>query len=252
MTETWRRAGFHRYVALGDSVSIDDYPAVDWQELRGLPAPFPGLGAASLLHRNHDEAWPEFRGRALRTSSPDLAFECLATDGARTRDVLEDQLPRLGRGDPRPTLVTLTVGGNDLLQLLSRRFGPEDAEDVLGRIGEILLRLESVFPERTVLVATVYDPTDGGPELMGVRLGEPEHALLARVNDGIRDLCSARPGVVLADVAAHFRGHGLSAAPDDRWYWPHAPIEPSARGASEVRRLWLNLLSRAEPRKAHD
>jgi lysophospholipase L1-like esterase len=170
--EALRRTGFRRYVALGDSVSIDAYPGVDWQELHGLPTPVPGLGAASLLYRNHDAAWPDFRGLDLQTLAPGLDFECRATDGARTGDVIESQLPGLEGGGPLPTLVTLTVGGNDLLELLRRGGGLEQADSVLTRIGEILTRLEALFPRRTVLLATVYDPSDGGSDLMGTHRGD--------------------------------------------------------------------------------
>jgi hypothetical protein len=247
VTQVTEPIAFTRYFALGDRMSIDDYPAVDWQDRHGLSAPVPGLGAASLFYRNHDEVWPAFRGLDLWTSFPSIRYECLATDGARTRDVLADQLPQLYGRDSQPTLVTLTAGGNDLLDLLRGLAASEPGDGILGRIEEILFRLESLFPERTVLVATVYDPTDCGPDLMGVRLRDREHGLLARVNQGIRDLCSARRSVILADVAAHFRGHGFSAAPADRWYWEEAPIEPSAKGASEVRRLWLSLLGLQTP-----
>ncbi len=77
---------------------------------------------------------------------------------------------------------------------------------------------------------------------MGRPLGASERAILDRLNDGIRDLAARRGGVVLADIAAHFAGHGLSAPTAEQWYWPHMIIEPSARGASEVRRLWLQAL----------
>ena len=247
MTQATTRTVFARYVALGDSMSIDDYPVIDWQERHGLSAPVPGLGASSLLYHNNDDVWPAFRGLDLHTSSPAMAHECLATDGARTRDVLANQLPQLEARDSQPTLVTLTAGGNDLLDVLRGQTAPEPADAILGRIEEILARLERLFPDRTVLVGTVYDPTDGGPDLMGVRLGERERGLLARVNEGIRDLCSARASTILADVAAHFHGHGLSAPPAHRWYWEEAPIEPSAMGASELRRLWLKLLGVQTP-----
>ena len=70
-------------------------------------------------------------------------------------------------------------------------------------------------------------------------LDTPAQAVLGSINDGIRRLASRKEGVLLADIAAHFAGHGLSTPPADRWYWPHMLIEPSARGASEIRRLWL-------------
>jgi hypothetical protein len=43
---------------------------------------------------------------------------------------------------------------------------------------------------------------------------------------------------LLADVHRHFLGHGVTAPAQERWYWSPNPIEPSARGASEIRRVW--------------
>jgi len=234
-----------RYVALGDSISIDEYPGLDWQETHGLASPVPGLGAASLLHRNHDEAWPGFRGRDLASRSPGLQLELLATDGGTTVDVLAQQLPRLEDGGEALTLLTLTVGGNDLLQLLASGQRPAalHADGILEDVERILDQLDRLFPAGRVLLGTVYDPSDGASSLMGMPLGPPERAVLDRLNSGIRRLASERDRVVLADIAAHFAGHGLAAKPPERWYWPHMIIEPSARGASEVRRVWLEALT---------
>ena len=91
------------YVALGDSISIDEY------------AGGPGRGGASLLFRNWDEDFPSWRGRDLASRHPDACFALLATDGATTGTVADVQLPRLASVVGRPTLVTLTVGGNDVL-----------------------------------------------------------------------------------------------------------------------------------------
>jgi lysophospholipase L1-like esterase len=86
------------YVALGDSMSIDDYAG-------GV-----GRGAASLLWRNHDTDFPDWAGRDLATAG--YSAQILARDGAVSADVLQRQLPLI---DGRPALVTLTMGGNDLL-----------------------------------------------------------------------------------------------------------------------------------------
>jgi lysophospholipase L1-like esterase len=244
---------FQRYVALGDSISIDEYPGLDWQEQKGLRAPVSGLGAASLLYRNADEVWPDFRGADLETLCPDLHFDSLPVDAAVTRHVLDRQLPQLGRGDRRSTLVTLTAGGNDLLQLLRPAAdapGREDADRILGTIDTILRRLERLFPDRTVLLGTVYDPSDGVPWLMGVPLSPANRGILERLNEGIRALARRREGILLTDIAERFAGHGLSAPSAEQWYWQHMIIEPSARGASEVRRLWLEALSVTRPADA--
>jgi GDSL-like Lipase/Acylhydrolase family len=91
------------YVALGDSISIDDYSGG------------PGRGGASLLFANRDDDFPMWRGRDLLTADRETAFSLLATDGATTRTLLGTQLPRLAALPVRPTLVTVTIGGNDVL-----------------------------------------------------------------------------------------------------------------------------------------
>jgi hypothetical protein len=50
------------------------------------------------------------------------------------------------------------------------------------------------------------------------------------------------PRVVLADVHARFMGHGVSVPEADRWYWRRSLIEPNARGAHEIRQLWLETI----------
>jgi lysophospholipase L1-like esterase len=86
------------YVALGDSISIDAYAG-------GL-----GRGWASLLARNRDDDFLEWRGRDLKTLDSGLRWAVLATDGGTTATVLEQQLPRLERLVAAPSVVTLTVG----------------------------------------------------------------------------------------------------------------------------------------------
>jgi hypothetical protein len=58
------------YVALGDSMSIDDYAG-------GV-----GRGAASLLFRNRDTDFPDWAGRDLATAG--YTAQILARDGARS------------------------------------------------------------------------------------------------------------------------------------------------------------------------
>lgn len=48
---------------------------------------------------------------------------------------------------------------------------------------------------------------------------------------------------MLADVNQHFLEHGLNASSlEEFWYWKPSPIEPGARGASKIRRVWLESL----------
>src|SRR5262245_18775221 len=119
---------FTQYIALGDSMSIDLYPALDageadvavaleWDARAGRVAP---LGAASLLHTNVDDRYPEFSGRDLVSRYPDIAYLNVAEDGATIGDVFGEQLTRVDESDER-TLITLTIGGNDLLSAYANR-----------------------------------------------------------------------------------------------------------------------------------
>jgi hypothetical protein len=95
-----------------------------------------------------------------------------------------------------------------------------------------------------LIVATVYDPSDGTGQVPGVyddRGPLPLH-VLEGFNHHVRTLASGTPHVKLADVHAHFLGHGVSAAEEDRWYWRRSLIEPNAKGANEIRHLWLRAM----------
>jgi lysophospholipase L1-like esterase len=91
------------YTALGDSVSIDDYGGG------------PGRGAASLLWRNRDHDFPAWASHDLTTTDPTARLVLLATDGATSSTVADEQLGRLHRLGVTPTVATVTMGGNDLL-----------------------------------------------------------------------------------------------------------------------------------------
>jgi len=68
---------------------------------------------------------------------------------------------------------------------------------------------------------------------------------LDQLNAHVRRLAEGTPGVVLADVYRHFLGHGTSVPESDRWFWRRSLVEPNARGASEIRRVWLDALEPA-------
>jgi lysophospholipase L1-like esterase len=198
-----------------------------------------GLGAVSLLRRNPDALWPEFRGLDLETLAPGARCTDLTFDGATTDGVLGNVRNDL-EASGEPALVTVTVGGNDLLSLVGipLRAGERGVDDALVRVSAIVDGVRERLPSSTVLLGTVYDPTDGTGRLEGHTLRREEMGWLARFNGGIADLCQWR-GAALADIHRHFLGHGVTAPEDERWYWRGSIIEPSARGASEVRRLWL-------------
>ena len=229
------------YVAMGDSISIDDYSGG------------PGCGGASLLHRNRDDDFPEWRGRDLLTADPDTAFSLLATDGATTRTLLDAQLPRLSALRSRPTIVTLTIGGNDLLGAYGDTAA---ARQVIVRVRDAVARAlpeidQQLAPGGRIVVGTVYDPSDGTGD--AGRLGLPPWddavALLAELNDSLRTVARAH-GASVAEIAGHFTGHGLRAGdptrrearPADRALWFCDLIEPNAWGAGGVRAAFWSAL----------
>jgi lysophospholipase L1-like esterase len=248
-------AGAIRYVALGDSMSIDLYPALDAGEIdvavalerrvdAGTVAP---LGAASLLVRNDDSRWPEFAGRDLASRWPRVSAQNLATDGATIGDVFGDQLDQVEESGDE-AVVTVTVGGNDLLSAYSSRPRQTLMERIVRDIGgEYDVMLDAIaekLPRARLVLTTIYDPSDRSGQIPGILedVGKLPLRHLDALNAHIREAASARDSAVFADVYQHFLGHGASAAPEQQWYWRRSLIEPSAMGASEIRRVWVEAL----------
>lgn len=236
---------FTLYVALGDSMSTDHYPTCDLRGLDQPPSRLDPLGAASLLHRNDDGRWPEFRGLDLETLSPDVEFLGLAEDGAMLDDVATEELARLGRDSADPDiLLTLTAGGNDLLDALAAGQGLESAVGLVSRrFVDLVETVREELSRATLVLTTVYDPTDGTGRLPGLEsYGKLPLEHLERFNETVRRAAGSLPRTLLADVHRHFLGHGVGAPEPDRWYWSRNLIEPNARGASEIRRVWWETL----------
>jgi len=236
-------------------MSIDLYPALDLGETdvavalervvqAGAIAP---VGAASLLHTNDVDRWPDFSGDDLVSRFPGITLKNLCIDGATIGDVFSEQLLELEASESE-TIITVTVGGNDLLSAFAtHRRKPIMASIVrdIAQAYEFLVNeLARLRPRAEILVTTVYDPSDGTGRMPG--LFEDAGVLplehLDTLNDRIRQLAMRTPDVRLADVHAHFLGHGVTAPEAERWYWRRSLIEPSAQGASEIRRVWLEAL----------
>jgi hypothetical protein len=128
-------------------------------------------------------------------------------------------------------LAILTIGGNDLLRGLIADPGPGFVRFAQS-LGDFLERL----PIRPVLIGNVYDPTfgDDSRNFLGLKpaVARANHA---RMNAILAD--TGRRAGALVDLHAHF----LTGDPS----WLTHTIEPSLRGASEVRRAFLPQLMRA-------
>jgi acyl-CoA thioesterase-1 len=186
-----------------------------------------GVHPGQLIVRNDDRLFPDFKGRDLWSGGP-VALDHRARDGA-----VVDSLPAQVRGLRVAGLAValVTVGGNDLIIGLAADRGAGIAR-FQHRLDAFLREL----PVRPVLLGTVYDPTfgDDSRNFLGVdaKIARPN---FNRVNSIIAEL-APRYGE-LVDVHRHFlRG-------DPSWFT--MTIEPSLRGASEVRAAFLPAVLRA-------
>jgi lysophospholipase L1-like esterase len=167
------------YLALGDSISIDDYTGVA------------GGGAPAQLARRLDARLVD-----------------LTRDGNTTHGVLAD----LARAPAAADVVTLTAGGNDLL-------GGNLPRGILRRLAEIADRIEPLGARmvlNTVYDPSDGDNEIGRRELGMSRLAALElRRRLNALNGGIRDLARRR-GFPLADLERLFHGHGVAS--DEPWF----------------------------------
>src|SRR5205823_5977747 len=167
------------YLALGDSISIDDYTGVR------------GGGAASQLARKLG-----------------LDLVDLTRDGNTAHGVLAD----LAGAPPSTDVVTLTAGGNDLL-------GGDSPRAILRRLDQIVQRLQPLRARvvvNTVYDPSDGDNDLGRRELGLSRLATIElRRRLNTLNRGIAKLAHEY-GFLLADLEQLFHGHGLAS--DEPWY----------------------------------
>jgi lysophospholipase L1-like esterase len=167
------------YVALGDSISIDDYTGVA------------GGGAPSQL------------ARRLGVDLVDLT-----RDGNTTHGVLAD----LARAPASADVLTLTAGGNDLL-------GGELPREILHRLDRIADRIQRLGGHvivNTVYDPSDGDDDLGRRELGLSRVAVMVlRRRLNALNGGIRALATER-AFLLADLERLFHGHGIAS--DEPWF----------------------------------
>jgi lysophospholipase L1-like esterase len=185
-----------------------------------------GVHPGQLLVRNDDKLFPEFRGQDLSASAPAELIH-RAQDGATVAGLPQQARNLVVDGD---SLAILTVGGNDLLRGLAQDRG--EGMQAFRAALEQFLRQLSIRP---VLLGNVYDPTfgDDARNFLGVdpAIARANHA---RVNTILSEL--AEQYGALVDLHAHF----LTGDPS----WFTHTIEPSLKGASEVRRCFLRIANK--------
>jgi lysophospholipase L1-like esterase len=182
----WQSDMHTRYMALGDSLTAG-YGAIPATE-----------GYVYLLYHE-----------AVFDTIPGTLFCNAGIPGATSQDVLDHQVPQ-AINEFHPTVITLTVGGNDLLTL----FKGADFYQVLGtfqaNLTQILLQLRAGLPNAKIYINNLYDI----PEIPGSMQVVPVF------NQVISQVAQAF-NVPVADVYSAFQGRkGLllierhGAAPD--------------------------------------
>jgi hypothetical protein len=178
-----------------------------------------GLNVGQLLVKNDDRLFQDFRGRDLSSHGKARLIH-RAVDGAIVGDL---PMQAEGIADPGPAIAILTIGGNDVLKNLGNPRCLATFEDELARFVDAL-------PIRPILLGNVYDPSIGDDANNFLNLAPV--VMHARINGAIAAVAQ-RYGQ-LVDLHAHF------LTGDQSWF--AQTIEPSLRGASEVRRSFLPLV----------
>lgn len=165
----WEFDEHTRYMALGDSLAAG-YGAVPATQ-----------GYVYQLYRT-----------GVFDTVPNTLFSNAGVPGATSSDVLNYQVPQ-AVDLFRPTVITLTLGGNDLLRILNG----ESAELVLpafaSNLAQILLALRTALPDTEIYINNLYTI----PEIPGSDVVVSAfNALLEEVADGL--------GVPVADVYSAF------------------------------------------------
>ncbi len=178
------------YLALGDSMSIDLYTGVE------------GGGAVRRLHKWLGPSW---------------TLDDRTADMCRMRYV-----PAEARGD----LITLTIGGNDLLAE-KQRYLDEGLDDFAREHLDLLRTIRDVNPGASLLVGNVYAPQTPLPDDL-IRALDEANAVIAENAESV----SAQ----LIDIRRSFRGREGEYLCYD--------IEPNLEGAAVIADLFKDAVSK--------
>jgi lysophospholipase L1-like esterase len=180
----WNRAALERsgplWVALGDSMTL------------GIGAPRFDAGWVGQLY-------PRLATRGYRLVN-------LAASGARTDDVLNQQLSALQRLEVRPDLVTVLIGSNDLIQRSHRA-------ELVSNFAELLDRLPA------------------GSVVANLPGGQPSAVQIDRL------IRAAAPRIVLADMRTPHTSSWRGKLADDRFH-------PNERGYAELAAVFARAIER--------
>jgi len=172
----WTFSNNTRYLALGDSLAA------------GFGAIPTTQGYAYLLYQ-----------KGTYDKTPNTIFANAAVPGAKSSDVLAFQVPQAITLF-RPHVVTLSVGGNDVLAILTPGSDPQQIlQQFATNLGLILCGLRQALPQSRIYVHNLYDI----PEITGAIPGGLQAVLTANLI--IADVAMTC-GASVADVYSAFSG----------------------------------------------
>ena len=181
----WQFDQHTRYMALGDSLAAG-YGAIPATE-----------GYVYLLYRS-----------GVFDTIPNTLFNDAAVIGATSQQVLDYQVPQVPVF--APNVITLTVGGNDLLNILnSGALDPATIQAVLTEFGnnlaQTLSQLQTVpsgFPEPKIYVSNLYNVPE--IQIPGLPVNFID-LVVQQINQIIEGVAQVY-GVPVADVYSAFNG----------------------------------------------
>jgi lysophospholipase L1-like esterase len=209
-------ANDQEYIALGDSIaaglitslpSARGYPALVTAQLQKLAAPS--------------------RVQLADLAVPGETAETFVTNGQL--DAFKNEIASVKAQGTDLKLVTITLGGNDLLNLAN--VGTADRQSGLDRfktqypaaINDVRQALGGLKP--VIVVTTYYDLSGSDPTQQG-----SDAWWVAQFNDVIRSTAQA-DGLQVADLESDFRGHITD------WTWFPTDVHPNNAGHAEIARL---------------
>lgn len=166
----WQFGQHTRYMALGDSL-VAGYGAVPATQ-----------GYVYLLYQG-----------GVFDTVPNTLLCNAGVPGATSRHVLDHQVPQALEAF-RPDVVTITVGGNDLLAILGGADPAVVLSEFQGNLTEILLQLRTGLPVARIYISNLYT-------IPGVPGADQVIPLFNQVVAGV----AAAFGVPVADVYGAFR-----------------------------------------------
>lgn len=204
------------YIALGDSIAAGLITSLPSE--RGFPA---------LVTAQLQKLAAPGRVQLADLAVPGETAETFVTSGQL--DALKNEIASVKARGTDLKLVTITLGGNDLLNLAN--VGTADRQAGLDRfkteypaaINDVRLALGGLKP--VIVVTTYYDLSGSDPAQQG-----SDAWWVTQFNDVIRSSAQT-DGLQVVDLGRDFRGHITD------WTWYPADVHPNNAGHAEIARL---------------